>query len=77
MLWALRQLPPDVTTVIDPFCGSGTTGVACIRLGLRFIGIEREAKYAAVARERLEAECNGLTLNDARAEQGSLFGDGR
>ena len=60
--------------VLDPFAGSGTTGVACLRLGRRFIGIERAPKYAAVARERLEAESKGLTLRDARAGQQSLFG---
>ena len=57
----------------DPFCGSGTTGVACLRLGRRFIGIEKDAKYAAIARERLEAETNGLSLRDARAGQIGMF----
>lgn len=65
--------PDDI--VLDPFCGSGTTGVACLRLGRRFIGIEKDAKYAAVARERLQAESQGLTLRDARAGQQSLFGE--
>lgn len=60
--------------VLDPFCGSGTTGVACIRLGRRFIGIEKNAKYAAVAQERLEAEAQGLSLRDARAGQLPMFG---
>lgn len=60
--------------VLDPFCGSGTTGVACIRLGRRFIGIEKDATYAAVARERLEAESKGLSLRDARAGQLPMFG---
>lgn len=64
--------PDDL--VLDPFCGSGTTGVACLRLGRRFIGIERDEKYAAVARERLEAESKGLTLRDARAGQLPMFG---
>jgi site-specific DNA-methyltransferase (adenine-specific) len=59
--------------VLDPFAGSGTTGVACLRLGRRFVGIEKDAKYAAVARERLEAESQGLTLRDARAGQQPLF----
>lgn len=59
---------PD-EVVCDPFAGSGTTGVACLRLGRRFIGIERDPKYAALARERLEAESKGLTLRDARAGQ--------
>lgn len=63
--------PGDV--VLDPFCGSGTTGVACLRLGRRFIGIERDEKYAQVATERLEAEVRGLSLRDARAGQTSIF----
>ena len=64
--------PDDL--ILDPFCGSGTTGVACLRLGRRFIGIEKDATYAAVARERLEAEAQGLTLRDARAGQLPMFG---
>lgn len=59
--------------ILDPFAGSGTTGVACLRLGRRFIGVEKDAKYAAVARERLAAESQGLSLRDARAGQTSLF----
>ena len=64
--------PDDL--VLDPFCGSGTTGVACLRLGRRFIGIERDEKYHAVAVERLEAESKGLTLRDARAGQIGMAG---
>jgi site-specific DNA-methyltransferase (adenine-specific) len=60
--------------ILDPFAGSGTTGVACLRLGRRFIGIERDARYAAIARERLAAESQGLTLRAARAGQLSLLG---
>lgn len=59
--------------VLDPFCGSGTTGVACVRLGRRFIGIEKSEKYAAIARERIEAETRGLSLKAARAGQTSIF----
>ncbi len=59
--------------VLDAFAGSGTTGVACLRLGRRFIGIEKDAKYAAIARERLRAEDQGLTLRDARAGQMPMF----
>lgn len=59
--------------VLDPFCGSGTTGVACLRLGRRVILIERDAKYAEIARERMEAEVAGLSLTAARAGQLGLF----
>ena len=44
-------------TILDPFMGSGTTGVACIRTGRRFIGIEKEPKYFEIAVKRIrEAE---------------------
>jgi len=43
--------------VLDPFCGSGTTGVSALRAGLRFIGCEMSAGYFDVARARLEAAC--------------------
>lgn len=41
--------------VLDPFAGSGTTGVACLKTGRRFIGIEISEAYAQIARKRLEA----------------------
>ncbi len=48
-------LLPDGIGVIDPFCGSGTTGVACKRRGVSFIGYEIDGDYCAIARARLEA----------------------
>ena len=72
MVWVVGLASRANELVLDPFAGSGTTGVACLRLGRRFIGIERDAKYAAIARERLTAESRGLSLKDARAGQGSL-----
>jgi site-specific DNA-methyltransferase (adenine-specific) len=59
--------------VWDPYCGSGTTGVACLRLGRRFIGHEMQPHYAKVAAERLEAESRGLALQAARQGQTSIF----
>ena len=44
----------SVATVCDPFMGSGTTGVACARMGLQFVGIERERKYFDIACRRIE-----------------------
>lgn len=54
MTWCIEHLPADVVTIFDPFMGSGTTGVAAIKMGKRFIGIEREEKYFAIACRRLE-----------------------
>ena len=44
--------PGDV--ILDPFMGSGTTGVACMNLGRKFIGIEIEPKYFDIACRRIE-----------------------
>lgn len=56
----VRVVAPSDGVVLDPFCGSGTTGVAAIIEGRRFIGIEREAKYCAIARRRIaDAEAQG------------------
>ena len=53
MLWCLDFLP-DAQTILDPFMGSGTTGVACAKLGRKFIGIELEEKYFDIACERIQ-----------------------
>lgn len=54
----MRELLTDFTnpgeTILDPFMGSGTTGVACARMGRRFIGIELDPKYFDVACERIQ-----------------------
>lgn len=49
----VRDFTDPGDLVLDPFAGSGTTGVACRRLGRRFVGIERDEKYVAVARRRI------------------------
>lgn len=48
--------PGDI--VLDPCMGSGSTGVACVNTGRRFIGIEKDPHYFQIAKERLEAEVN-------------------
>lgn len=55
MEWCILQLPSDAETIIDPFMGSGTTGVACANLDRKFIGIELEPKYFDIACRRIEA----------------------
>lgn len=54
MLWSLGFVP-GAATVIDPFMGSGTTGVACANLGRKFVGIEVDPKYFDIACERIAA----------------------
>lgn len=54
MKWALQQLPSDARTVLDPFMGSGTTGVAAAAVGKAFVGIEREPKYFDIACRRID-----------------------
>lgn len=51
---SIINIRPDFETVLDPFAGSGTTGVACVNTGRRFIGIEKEPKYFDIAVHRME-----------------------
>ena len=46
-------------TVLDPFCGSGTTGVASIALGRNFVGIDLDKNYIELAKKRIEAQVAG------------------
>jgi site-specific DNA-methyltransferase (adenine-specific) len=75
----MEQLVADFTdpgdTVCDPFAGSGTTGVACIRLGRNFIGWEKDPKYHAIAMKRLAAAREQLVLpvKAPKATQGTLL----
>lgn len=66
MEWCLGFLP-DAQTILDPFMGSGTTGVAALKCGRAFIGIEREPHYFDVACRRIR-EAAGKDL-------GPLFGE--
>lgn len=52
MSWLINKT--DSTTILDPFMGSGTTGVAAVKLGRKFIGIEIEPKYFDIACRRIE-----------------------
>ena len=53
MKWCIGQAG-NPETILDPFMGSGTTGVACMNLGRKFIGIEIEQKYFDIACERID-----------------------
>jgi hypothetical protein len=52
MQWCIEKAKSD--TILDPFMGSGTTGIACVRLGRRFIGIEIEPRYFDIACARID-----------------------
>ena len=54
MRWCLQMLGiPSGATVLDPFMGSGTTGVACVKTGRNFVGVELDANYFAIAEKRI------------------------
>lgn len=53
--WLVNRAAESNKTILDPFMGSGTTGVACANLGRKFIGIEIEEKYFDIACERIAA----------------------
>lgn len=70
MEWSLG-FAPEAQTVCDPFMGSGTTGVACARMGLQFVGIERERKYFDIACRRIEqAYAQPRLFEDAKVGAG-------
>ena len=54
MKWCLGFVP-DAEVVLDPYMGAGATGVACVKMGRQFIGIEIEPKYFDIACRRIEA----------------------
>ena len=82
MLPLVRMAASVGDIILDPFCGSGTTGVACLQTGRRFIGIEISPAYADLARRRLEAaerdeRSKLFPAREAQPEQAELFGEGQ
>lgn len=67
MVWSIGQLSTKSAIILDPYMGSGTTGVACVRLGRRFIGIEIEPKYFDIACRRIADELKRPRLDLAPA----------
>ena len=60
-VWLMARLIeklPDAQTILDPFMGSGTTGIACLRLGRNFVGVESDPEHFKTACARLEREIN-------------------
>ena len=62
------------SSVLDPFMGSGSTGVACVRLGLPFVGVEREPEHFETACKRIaEAYAQPRLFSPPKAKQEALF----
>lgn len=65
MAWLIEQYTQPGDLVLDPFMGSGTTGVACVRTGRRFIGIEISEQYFKIAQRRIaEAQMQPRLFDD-------------
>lgn len=63
MAWCMDTVKVERgALVLDPYCGSGTTGVACIRTGRRFIGVEIDPTHYATACKRIDNELQQMTL---------------
>ena len=72
--WCIKYIP-NVQSVIDPFLGSGSCGVAALRTGRKFIGIEREPKYFDIACKRIEQASKqvDMFIEQPKQEQVSLI----
>jgi site-specific DNA-methyltransferase (adenine-specific) len=60
MVEVLKTACPEYGTVLDPFCGSGSTGVACVLTGRKFVGVELSEEYVAIARRRIGEAANHI-----------------
>ena len=54
MQYLVKMVTPPKGKVLDPFCGSGTTGIACKIEGFDFVGIEQDAEYFKIAKARIK-----------------------
>lgn len=56
-----KNISKENNTILDPFMGSGTTGVACINTNRNFIGVELDEKYYKIAEERINSAIKQTT----------------
>jgi site-specific DNA-methyltransferase (adenine-specific) len=83
MEWLVKLITPPGGVVLDPFTGSGSTGVAAVGLGFDFVGFEMSEEFAGIARDRIghtvagvEIETVGIEDYEPKPEatgQGRLF----
>ena len=74
MRYLVAKATREGDTVLDPFMGSGSTGVACVELGRGFIGVEIDSDYFTLAQERIERAWLQPSLPVDRWEQSALMG---
>lgn len=66
MVWLCRLITPPGGRVLDPFLGSGTTGIAALRCGFDFTGIERDPDYTTIARARIGSDAPLLNREEVQ-----------
>ena len=62
MEWVIQNYTKEGDTILDPFMGSGTTGVACVNFNRDFIGVEKENQFFNIAKNRIEAAESQITF---------------
>lgn len=72
MIWCVNLATRPGDTILDPFMGSGTTGVACMKTGRNFIGIELDADYFRIAEQRIRNAAGEFTLTDKEKATGQI-----
>ena len=60
MEYLVKLVSREGSVVLDPFLGSGTTGIACAKLNRNFIGIEKEPDYVKIAEARIKANTTNI-----------------
>ncbi len=75
MRWCIEICKNNPQSILDPFMGSGTTGVAALQMGRKFIGIEREQKYFEIACKRIEQASKqvDMFIEQSKQEQVSFL----
>ena len=72
MEWVINNYTKPRDVILDPFMGSGTTGVAAMRTGRKFIGIELEPEYFNIAAERIKNAAGDFTLTQKEKKTGQM-----
>jgi len=62
MRWLIGIFTPDKGIVLDPYNGSGSTGIAAIENGYEFVGIDLDQHYCDIAKQRIADYCSGTLI---------------